>query len=108
MPFRDESFDAVVCCYLLELLGNDDILLTLREFRRILRRRGTLTLVTIGQYDAAFNIGYKVAGRLAPAFWGRQVEQRAPELIESMQFRIVKDRSVRQGYFPSRVLIARK
>jgi Methyltransferase domain len=25
MPFRNSSFDAVVCCYLLELLGQDDI-----------------------------------------------------------------------------------
>ena len=108
MPFRDESFDSVVCCYLLELLGSDDIMRTLREFRRILRRRGTFTLVTIGQFDSAFNVMYKVAGRIAPAFWGRQVEERVPELIESIQFRIVDERSVRQGYYPSRVLMARK
>ena len=31
MPFRNASFDAVVCCYLLELLAQDDIRLTLRE-----------------------------------------------------------------------------
>jgi ubiquinone/menaquinone biosynthesis C-methylase UbiE len=108
MPYRDESFDAVMCCYLLELLGTDDILLTLREFRRILKRRGTLTLVTIGQYDPAFNQLYRVAGKVAPAFWGRQVEERVPDLIESIQFRIVTDRTVRQGFYPSRVLTARK
>jgi ubiquinone/menaquinone biosynthesis C-methylase UbiE len=108
MPFRDESFDAVVCCYLLELLGADDIESTLREFQRILRPRGRFTLVTIGQYDPAFNQLYKVANRVAPAFWGRQVEERVPELIESMQFRIVTDRTVRQGFYPSRVLAARK
>ena len=39
MPFRDETFDAVFCCYLLELLSGDDIVRTLREFRRVLRRR---------------------------------------------------------------------
>ena len=76
MPFRDASFDAIMCCYLLELLGSDDILLTLREFRRVLKRPGGgLTLVTIGQYDPAFNQLYKVAGKIAPAFWGRQVER---------------------------------
>ena len=108
MPYREESFDAIVCCYLFELLASDDILLTMRELRRILRRRGTLTVVTIGEYDPAFNQLYKVAGRLAPAFWGRQVEQRLPELIKSMQFRILADRTVRQGFYPSRVLTARK
>ena len=108
MPFRDASFDAVMCCYLLELLGSDDILLTLREFRRVLRPGGTLTLVTIGQYDPAFNQLYKVAGKIAPAFWGRQVEKRAVELIESTQFRVTGERNVRQGFYPSRVLTARK
>jgi len=51
---------------------------------------------------------YKVCGGLAPAFWGRQVEHRIPELIESMDFRITGDRAVRQGFYPSRVLTARK
>lgn len=108
MPFRDGSFDAIMCCYLLELLGPDDILQTLREFRRVLKRHGTLTLVTIGQYDPAFNQLYRIAGRIAPAFWGRQVEERVGELIESTQFRILSERAVRQGFYPSRVLTARK
>ena len=33
MPFRNESFDAIFCCYLLELLSADDIVGTLGEFR---------------------------------------------------------------------------
>ena len=49
MPFRDESFDAVMCCYLLELLSSDDIVVALQEIHRVLRRRGTFTLVLIGQ-----------------------------------------------------------
>src|SRR5208337_2456893 len=30
MPFRNESFDAVFCCYMLELLSGDDIIGILR------------------------------------------------------------------------------
>ena len=108
MPFRNEAFDAIFCCYLLELLSTEDIVGTLGEFRRILRDRGNLTLVLIGQNTASFNAVYKVLGKLAPAFWGRQVEQRVPELIESAPFEIVQDRMVRQGFYPSRVLVARK
>jgi ubiquinone/menaquinone biosynthesis C-methylase UbiE len=108
MPFRDESFDALVCCYLLELLGTDDILVTLGEFNRILRDRGTLVLVMIGQNTEVFNRLYRVCGRIAPAFWGRQVEQRAIEWVEDSGFSIECNRSVRQGFYPSRVLIARK
>ena len=108
MPFRPESFDAIFCCYLLELLSGEDIVLTLREFRRILRPDGSLTLVLIGQNTPVFNAVYKVVGRVAPAFWGRQVEQRVPDLIAGARFEIVQDRTVRQSFYPSRVLVARK
>jgi ubiquinone/menaquinone biosynthesis C-methylase UbiE len=108
MPFRNETFDAVFCCYLLELLSADDIVSTVCEFRRVLRDKGKLSLVLIGQNTAIFNSVYKVLGRVAPAFWGRQVEQRIPDLIESVKFNILSDRMVRQGFYPSRVIVARK
>jgi ubiquinone/menaquinone biosynthesis C-methylase UbiE len=108
MPFRSESFDAIFCCYLLELLSGDDIVCTLREFRRVLRDRGNLSLVLIGESTPMFNALYKVVGKVAPAFWGRQVERRVPELIESARFEILQDRMVRQTFYPSRVLVARK
>ena len=108
MPFRNESFDAIFCCYLLELLSSEDITKTLSEFRRVLRDRGRLALVLIGQNTAMFNSVYRMAGRVAPAFWGRQVEQRVPELIQKMRFQILQDRMVRQIFYPSRVLVARK
>jgi ubiquinone/menaquinone biosynthesis C-methylase UbiE len=108
MPFRAGSFDAIFCCYLLELLSAEDIVSTLREFRRILRDRGNLTLVLIGQNTAMFNAIYKVLGKVAPAFWGRQVERRLPELIESVRFEILRDNVVHQTFYPSRVLVMKK
>jgi len=108
MPFRDGAFDAVVCCYLLELLGEADIMQTISEMRRVLRPNGKLALVLIGQQDPAFNIWYKFIGGLAPAFLGRQVETCIPEVIYSHDFRLEHDRQVRQMYYPSRVVVARK
>jgi ubiquinone/menaquinone biosynthesis C-methylase UbiE len=106
MPFRDETFDAVVCCYLLELLATEDILHALREFRRVLKRESRLTLVLIGQNAHVFNRIYRVCGKVAPAFWGRQVEQRAPEFVEAAGMRVLADRTVRQTFYPSRILVA--
>ena len=63
MPFRNEAFDAIFCCYLLELLSADDIVGTLGEFRRILRDRGNLTLVLIGQNTAIVQCGIQGAGQ---------------------------------------------
>ena len=108
MPFRSESFDAIYCCYLLELLAAEDIVSTLSEFRRILRPNGKVTLVLIGQNTAVFNSVYKVLGKVAPAVWGRQVDQRVPDMIGSMRFEILHDKMIRQGFYPSRVLVARK
>ncbi len=108
LPFRDESFDAVFCCYLLELLGADDIFKALTEMRRVLRRSGKLSLVCIGEETAVFNRLYKFAGSLAPAFWGRQVEHHVPSLIEAADLTMMHDHVVKQSGYPSRVLVARK
>lgn len=108
LPFGDASFDAIMCCFLLELLSNDDIGVALREMRRVLRMDGTLTVVLISERDLLFNGAYSVCGRAFPAFWGRQVERKVPAMLESHSFRIVGDRKVRQTYYPSRVLVARR
>jgi ubiquinone/menaquinone biosynthesis C-methylase UbiE len=108
MPFRDAAFDAVVCCYLLELLAAEDIIQTIGEFHRVLRRNGTLSLVLIGQNTPFFNQLYRVVTKVAPAFWGRQVEERVPDLIEAADFRIVRQQFVRQSGYPSRVLVAKR
>jgi len=108
MPFRDESFDAVMCCYLLELLSTEDVRSTIREFHRVLRRGGTLSMVLIGQNRPVFNRLYKICGSLVPAFWGRQIEQQVPDLLEANALRVHKDCAVSQSFYPSRVLVARK
>lgn len=108
MPFRDNAFDAVVCCYLLELLAEDGIVSTLNEIHRVLRPRGRLSLVLIGDTTKGFNALYRLGGALAPAFWGRQVAAAIPALIAQTDFDIEHDRKVRQGFYPSRVIVARK
>ncbi len=97
-----------MCCYLLELLTAEDIRVALGECRRVLKRSAMFTLVLIGQNTAMFNQAYKVCGKIAPAFWGRQVDARVPRMIEDSDLTIVGERTVRQGFYPSRILCARK
>jgi ubiquinone/menaquinone biosynthesis C-methylase UbiE len=108
LPFGEAVFDAVVCCYLLELLSREDIGRTLQEIRRVLRPNGVFSLVVIGQNVRMFNRLYGVCGKLVPAFWGRQVEHDVPDMIRRAELRITADRFVRQGFYPSRVLVARR
>jgi ubiquinone/menaquinone biosynthesis C-methylase UbiE len=105
LPFRDESFDAVFCCYLLELLSRNDILLTLREMHRVLKPGGSVSLILIGENSSeVFNSLYEVAGSLVPAFWGRQIQAQGAEIVRAAGFRIVAERLVKQTGYPSRVL----
>lgn len=106
MPFRDKSFDALICCYLLELLSEEDIVRTLAEFHRVLRLRGLLVLTMIGQNAELFNRAYEICGRLAPAFWGRQVEESTPYYLEQAGFRVRAQKLVRQNFYPSTILLA--
>ena len=105
LPFRDESFDAVFCCYLLELLARNDIQLTLREIHRVLKPKGSLSLIIIGENNSElFNSLYDLAGSLVPAFWGRQIQAQGAEMIRAAGFRIESERLVKQTGYPSQVL----
>jgi ubiquinone/menaquinone biosynthesis C-methylase UbiE len=106
LPFADASFDAVMCCYLLELLGHEDIYKTLNEVQRVLRPGGRFSLVVIGQNKPIFRNMYRLGGTLARAFWGRLVESEVPDMISESGMRVVSDHYLRQGYYPSRVLVS--
>ena len=106
LPFRAASFDAVMCCFLIELLCDQDIAATLREVRRVLRPGAKFTLVVIGQNRTGFNRAYRIAGGLAPAFWGRQVEKDTEQYLRAAGLSVTDSRYVQQGFYPSRVLVA--
>jgi ubiquinone/menaquinone biosynthesis C-methylase UbiE len=108
MPFADHTFDSIVCCYLWELLGSEDVVSSLAEVERVLKPGGRFTTILIGQNSEFFNQMYKVATEVAPAFWGRQVEEWVPDELTSLGFRIEQDRRVQQGFYPSRIVVARK
>jgi ubiquinone/menaquinone biosynthesis C-methylase UbiE len=108
MPFRDGAFDAVVSCYLLELLGADDLVRTLDEMHRVLSPRGRLVLVNVGENLPAFNAMHRLAGTLVPAFWGRMLGSSFEDMLAGYGFEVQHDRIVQQGFYPSRVIIAQK
>lgn len=108
MPFRDQSFDNVVCCYLLELLASNDIVRTLHEVQRVLKPGGKFTLIMIGQNHEYFNHAYRIASKIVPAFLGQQMDRRGPEILEACGFQIEATRTVTQTLYPSRIAISRR
>ena len=76
---------------------------------------GAGEVAAVGQGVTRWKVGDRVApifvqrwlgGNLLPAFWGRQVESSVPQLIRETGMRLITDRFVRQGFYPSRVLVA--
>jgi len=109
MPFPDETFDSIVSCYLWELLGDeDDVISSLAEAERVLKPGGQFITILIGQDSWFFNQAYKVATQISPAFWGAQVEEWVPGELEALGFRIEQDRRSKQTFYPSRIVVARK
>jgi ubiquinone/menaquinone biosynthesis C-methylase UbiE len=108
LPYKDGSFDHIFCCYLYELLSTEDIYLTMEEMHRVLKPRGKLTSILIGQQAEFFNRAYLVAAAIVPAFWGRQMDKSAPGILEATGFRVTQERLVRQGFYPSRILTSVK
>jgi ubiquinone/menaquinone biosynthesis C-methylase UbiE len=108
LPYKNGAFDHIFCCYLYELLSTDDIYLTMGEMHRVLKPRGKLTSILIGQQAEFFNKAYLVAASIVPAFWGRQMDRSAPGILEAAGFRVTQERLVRQGFYPSRILTSVK
>lgn len=108
LPYKDGLFDSIFCCYLYEQLSTDDIHLTFEEMHRVLKPRGQLTSILVGQQDELFNKAYLMAASIVPAFWGVQIDHSTPEILEATGFRVTQERLVRQSFYPSRILTAIK
>ncbi len=106
LPFATGSFDAVMCCYLFELLPPEDVAKTVLELRRVLRTGGRLTVILVAQNKASFNALYKIAGKVAPAFWGQQVEDFMAPLLLLHGFALEGDQYIRQLFYSSHILSA--
>lgn len=104
LPLADASFDFVFSCLMLELLDRQRQRAAIEEFRRVLKPGGRLTIVLIGEDSKVFNWLFYWCVRIAPAFWGAQVEDRMMELLRRAGFRLVESRRVRQNGYPALVL----
>jgi ubiquinone/menaquinone biosynthesis C-methylase UbiE len=108
LPFADNSFDAVIACYLVELLPARDLEGTLAGFHRVLRPGGRVVLILIGEDSAFFNFIYRIGVKMLPSFWGDQIEERITTILDRLGMKTVHDKRVRQLHYPSRVLVARR
>lgn len=106
LPFANGSFDAIICCYMFELLPRDTVGDTLNELRRVLTPGGRLTMILASQTNPGFNAAYSFAGKLVPAFWGRQLDKRLVSILPRHGFALHRETYVTQIFFVSHIVSA--
>jgi ubiquinone/menaquinone biosynthesis C-methylase UbiE len=105
LPFRDNSFDAVFCCFVFELIDDASVEDAVAELRRVVRPGGVVSMVIIPEDDESlFSRLYQFCGRLVPAFWGRRIEKELLEMFARHGFHVRNSRRVRQTGYLSRVV----
>lgn len=112
LPFRDASFDCLLCTYTLECMPADLIDATLDEMRRVLKPDGRLVLadLTDGEdEDAAMTEEWKAGFSRDPEFFGGARPVRLRALVEARGYRVVDRRYSGHGAsWPSEIVLAAK
>lgn len=67
LPFRQETFDKVIMLDIVEHLSSDDLMICLRDVRRVLRKEGQVIIHTPNQWgDALFAFYFRILSILRP------------------------------------------
>lgn len=107
LPFRAESFDCLLSCYMLDLLPGSNIPVVLREFHRVLRREGLLVLVVMGEQSPVVQQAWMTLFRHIPALVGGCRPIQAADWLRTLGWEIECQEQITQSGFRSAVLAAR-
>ncbi len=107
LPFADSAFDAVLCCYMLDLLAEEDTRGGLGEFHRILKPCGRLSALVMAEQARVFNAIWMWGYRHAPARVGGCRPVRLAPLLEAEGWRLGLQERLTQNGFRSDLILAR-
>ncbi|MBI1940582.1 MAG: methyltransferase domain-containing protein [Acidobacteria bacterium] len=107
LPFPDGAFDAILSCYMLDLLSEEDIPIVLGEFQRVLNCRGRLVLVNMARQSGAFNKIWMGIYRRSPSLVGGCRPVIVSPVLESGGWRLDRDEIITQNGFRSELIVAR-
>jgi demethylmenaquinone methyltransferase/2-methoxy-6-polyprenyl-1,4-benzoquinol methylase len=69
LPFTDRAFDVVYSSYMLDILSVQDIIVALKEFRRVLKGSGRVILVNLSKQSPQSRTWVECLYRCLPATW---------------------------------------
>lgn len=106
LPFGDGTFDAVVSCYLLDLLAEEDIARALAELRRVSKPAGRLALASMAKQGRLLGAVWMPIYRAAPALVGGCRPVDLTPLLAGAGWRVRSEEIISQGGFRSVVILA--
>ena len=110
LPFRNASFDCLLCTYTLEVLPSDTVAPVLVEFQRVLRPRGRLVVagLTEGEGDdAAFTDDWKRRYTADPQYFGGSRPLVLAPLLAAAGYELIGRRYSGHGAgWPSEIVLA--
>lgn len=107
LPLASKTFDALLSCYMLDLLAEADIRDTLEEFRRVLKPGGRLVLVNMSQQAPVFNAVWMWVYSHFPNLVGRCRPMDIGKLLVSGGWRVEHRELISQCSFRSELFLAR-
>ena len=107
LPFADSSFDAILCCYMLDLLAEEDTRGVLGEFHRVLKPGGRLSALIMAEQARVFNALWMWIYRHAPALVGGCRPVALAPLLEAEGWRLELHERLTQSGFRSALFLAR-
>ncbi len=107
LPFPSRTFDVVLCCYMLDLLAEEDIRGVLGEFHRILKPDGRASLLVMAEQARVFNAIWMWGYRHAPVLVGGCRPVALAPLLEAGGWRLDLHEHLTQSGFRSELFLAR-
>jgi ubiquinone/menaquinone biosynthesis C-methylase UbiE len=112
LPFRDASFDCLLCTYTLECMPGMLIDQTLTEMKRVLGQSGRLVLADLTEgesEDAAMTDEWKAGFTRDPEFFGGARPIRLKPLLEAHKLEVAERRYSGHGTgWPSEIILGKR
>ncbi len=112
LPYAPESFDSLICTYVLDLLPAQDLPAVLGCFWRVLRPAGSLVLLSLTEgctpASRLLVSAWKLAYRFSPLVCGGCRPLQLAHLAEELGFRVCQREVIVQMGVPSELILAEK